>query len=331
LHSALSTQHCSTQYSALGTSSSPLSLPRCNVAKITAKAQKNPTALLAILLVAHMMVVSLNRAPRRLDGVRYVQIWVMTALMPVQWAAAQVSTAISNGWNHYVALGDARAENDRLRSERAQLEASLLETREQIRLAEQWQTRAGYPVVQARVIARDASQWFNSVIIDRGTIAGVQKDQPVMTPEGLVGRVIYAGPAAARVLLLTDERHGAGAIIGQLADTRVLGVIKGRNESRCEIRFFSSPDKIASGELVLTSGQDGLYPRGLVIGKVLRPEGEASSQAAIEVEPAAPLDKLDLVAVMLIPPGEVRAMAEDLIEAERRDRVRQNAPVRRRR
>ncbi|MBX3279856.1 MAG: rod shape-determining protein MreC, partial [Acidobacteria bacterium] len=312
-------------------------LPRCNVAKITAKAQKNPTALLAILLVAHMMVVSLNRAPRRLDGVRYVQIWVMTALMPVQWAAAQVSTAISNGWNHYVALGDARAENDRLRSERAQLEAGLLEAREQIRLAEQlqalkeWQARAGYPAVQARVIARDASQWFNSVIIDRGTIAGVQKDQPVITPEGLVGRVIYAGPAAARVLLLTDERHGAGAIIGQLADTRVLGVIKGRNESRCEIRFFSSPDKIASGELVLTSGQDGLYPRGLVIGRILRPEGEASSQAAMEVEPAAPLDKLDLVAVMLIPPGEVRARAEDLIEAERRDRVRQDAPVRRRR
>ncbi|MCW5971228.1 MAG: rod shape-determining protein MreC [Blastocatellales bacterium] len=307
------------------------------MAKITAKAQKNPTALLAILLVAHMMVVSLNRAPRRLDGVRYVQIWVMTALMPVQWAAAQVSTAISNGWNHYVALGDARAENDRLRSERAQLEAGLLEAREQIRLAEQlqalkeWQARAGYPAVQARVIARDASQWFNSVIIDRGTIAGVQKDQPVITPEGLVGRVIYAGPAAARVLLLTDERHGAGAIIGQLADTRVLGVIKGRNESRCEIRFFSSPDKIASGELVLTSGQDGLYPRGLVIGRILRPEGEASSQAAMEVEPAAPLDKLDLVAVMLIPPGEVRARAEDLIEAERRDRVRQDAPVRRRR
>lgn len=292
---------------------------------------------MAILLVAHMMVVSLNRAPRRIDGARYVQIWVMTALMPVQWAAAQVSTAISNGWNHYVALADARVENDQLRSERAQLEASLLEAREQIRLAEQlqalkeWQAGAGYPVVQARVIARDASQWFNSVIIDRGTIAGVQKDQPVMTPEGLVGRIIYAGPTAARVLLLTDERHGAGAIIGQLADTRVLGVIKGKNESRCEIRFFSSPDKIASGELVLTSGQDGLYPRGLVIGRVLRPEGEASSQTAIEVEPAAALDKLDLVAVMLIPPGEVRATAEALIEAERRDRVRQAAPVRRRR
>ena len=307
------------------------------MANLTVKAQKNPVALLAILLIAHMIAVSLNRAPNRVGGMRYIQIWVSSALWPAQWATARISSAISYGWSHYLVVRDARAENDQLRAERSELQAKLLAAQEQFKLADsfrafkEWQATQSYPTTIARVIARDADQWFNSVVINQGTIAGVQKNQPVVTPDGLVGRVILVGPTIARVLLLSDERHGTGAIIGQLAESRLLGVVKGKNESRCEMRFVSTPEKIASGEIVMTSGQDGIYPRGLVIGRVRRPEGEsATTQTAIEVEPAAPLDKLDLVAVLMVPPDRVRAQVAELTEAEKKEKEKE-APGRKRR
>lgn len=272
-----------------------------------------------------MMFVSLNRVPQHLEGRRYAQIWVMTALTPFQWATAQIASALSRGFSHYITLRDARVENEQLRAERAELQAKLIAAQDEVRLAEQlqalkdWQSTHNYPMTVARVIARDASQWFNTAVIDRGTLAGLSKDQPVVTPDGLVGRVVYAGPVSARVLLLTDERHGAGAIIGQLADSRVLGVIKGKNEARCEMRFVATPEKITPGEIVLTSGQDGIYPRGLVIGRIRRAEGEpAGSTLTIELEPAAALDKLDLVGVLSLPADRAREQVRDLIEAEQK-------------
>jgi rod shape-determining protein MreC len=310
------------------------------VFNLTAKAQKNPVALLAFLLIAHMIVVSLNRAPQYIDGRRFVRVWLMTALTPIQWATAQMSSTARKGVDRYLTLRDTRAETEQLRGERADLQAKLLAAQEEVRLArqiqalQQWQTTQSYPMTMSRVIARDASQWFSTVVIDRGTTAGVLKDQPVITPEGLVGRVIYAGPVSARVLLLTDERHGAGAIIGQLADSRVLGVIKGKNETRCEMKFVAAPEKIATGELVLTSGQDGIYPRGLVIGRVRRAEGEmTTSSATIEIEPAIALDKLDLVGVLNLPVDEVRKQVNELLEAEKKkEKEKQDlAPKQRRR
>lgn len=312
------------------------------VTNLSEKVQKNPAALLAILLVAHMIVLSLNRTPDRpgLDpGRRYLQVWLMTALMPFQWATAKVASGIGSTWNRYVSLKDARIENEQLRTERYALEAKLLELEEKQRLAEQlhefgeWQANAKESVTLARVISRDANQWFGSVVIDKGTIAGVQRNQPVITRDGLVGRTISVGPLASRVLLLTDERHGAGAIVGQLADSRLLGVVKGKSDARCEIKFVESPEEIQTGELVLTSGQDGVYPRGLVIGRIRSAAGGTAGSSILEVEPAASLGKLDLVAVLGIKPDQFRGRVDDLVDAERKeDREKQDrAPMRNRR
>jgi rod shape-determining protein MreC len=310
------------------------------VFNLTAKAQKNPVVLLAFLLISHMIVVSLNRAPRSAEGQRFAQVWLMTALTPIQWATAQITAAVRGGVAHYISLRDAKIETELLRAERADLQAKLITAQEEARLArqvqalQQWQSTQSYPMTLSRVIARDASQWFGTVVIDRGTTAGVYKDQPVVTADGLVGRVIYAGPVSARVLLLTDERHGAGAIIGQLADSRVLGVIKGKNESRCEMKFVATPEKITSGEMVLTSGQDGIYPRGLVIGKVRRTDGDiATSTSLIELEPAVALDKLDVVGVLNLPVDQVREPVNQLVEAEKKkEKEKQDqAPKQRRR
>lgn len=225
---------------------------------------------------------------------------------------------MSGFWHNYFALHGARVENETLRAEKARLEGELIKAQEQVKFAEQAGQLAKYkpvPNVQSvtgRVIARDATQWFKTVFIDCGSFSGVRKDQPVVTVEGLVGRVINVAPNAAQVLLLTDERHGAGAIVGQLVDSRLLGFVKGRGEYQCEMHVVSpESEKVPANQLVITSGLDGLYPRGLVIGRVAQ---ETPSSEPIPVIPAAPLAKLDVVSVLLIQPDQLREEAAKLME-----------------
>lgn len=284
--------------------------------------RKNPTALLAALLIGHMAVVSLNRTQtNRL----YAQVWLMAVLQPFQTVTMGSLSAIGGVWHHYFYLRDSGFENERLREENNQIRTALLKAQEEAKQAEQlralanWQPPEPSQKVVARVIARDASQWFNSVVIDRGSFSGVAKDQPVITPEGgLAGRVIAVAPNAARVLLITDERHGAGAVIGQVADSRILGVVKGKNSNVCEMRFVDVVEKIEPGSLITTSGQDGIYPKGLVIGRVKGlGSGTAAAPSSVEVEPLAPLSKLETVSVLLVGKDPVRAAVNELTNAEK--------------
>jgi rod shape-determining protein MreC len=289
--------------------------------------KKNPTVLLAILLVAHMGAVSLNRVPGKSDQ-RFARVWLMAVLAPFQSVTTIVVSTVSNTWHHYFRLRDATLENERLRTEHAQMRAELIRIKEDLKQVEQLRAFThrpplpGYQQVAAQVIARDAIQWFNSVVIDRGTLHGIEKDQPVVTSEGLVGRVIDVSPLASRVLLITDERHSAGAIIGQLEQARVLGVVKGRSNYLCEMKFVAGTEKVEIGDTVITSGQDRLYPKGLIIGRVTRVEtGSPTTPFVIEVEPAAPLTKLDLVSVLLTP-KDSRAPVTELLNQEKEKPVR---------
>ncbi len=299
------------------------------------KIKQDATKTLAALLVLHLIAISFNRtsSPPEL----YVgQVVVNTILYPFQFFLANGLGSFRKIGNRYLALRDARAENEQLKAQLAQLNQKLLETEDKASVAGQlnnfakWRSGLNYPAIDARVIGRDPIQWFNSVVIDQGTLAGVQKDMPVVTPEGLVGRVIFAGPLSARVLLLTDERHGAGAIIGQLLNSRLIGVIKGKNSTLCEMRFVAAADKVAAGEIVITSGQDGLYPRGLPLGRVRLTPGGPGVPQTLEIEPAAPLNKLDIVAVLQVPKDQIRAKVDDLVQQETAKQQQEKPPGRRR-
>lgn len=243
--------------------------------------------------------------------------------MPFQWLATRTVGAVTGVWNGYFRLRDSSVENERLKVERAQLETKLIELREKARLFDQlnalkdWQLANSYPGITARVIGRDANQWFNTIVIDQGILAGVNKDQPVVTAEGLVGRIILATPLASQVLLLTDERHGAGAaVIGQTADSRWLGIVEGKSESLCEMRFIEPPEKLENGEQVITSGQDGLYPAGLLIGRISS-KGTLNAPQLVDIQPAAHLGKLETVTVLQVPPEKIRGPVDEVVKEEK--------------
>lgn len=255
----------------------------------------------------------------------------MTIFQPFQSILTLTSSGIGGVKDKYLVLRDAQAENDQLRSQVAQLETERLRLQEQIRIAEQSGkiTSLSLPMasntVPARVVARDATIWYRTVIIDKGMASGIEKDQPVVTEQGLVGRVETVTPNAARVLLLTDEKHASGAAIGQSSETRVMGIVQGtsnsygKNNLRCELKLVGATgEKPAPGETIFTSGQDGLYPRGLIIGKVATPlNAPENSPDIVPIVPAAPLDKLETVGVLLVSKAQIQAQKEELDKIER--------------
>lgn len=283
---------------------------------LTDKAKKNPTWLLGLLLIVHLFVISLNRVPGQPS---YLQLVAMSGMMPFQWLASNSVGAVKNLWYGYVDLRAARVESEALKAKLDQLEKEAAELRGNVtlseRLSEFGKAAITYEGVIARVIGHDANQWFGTIYIDRGSLAGIEKDQPVVTADGLVGRVINTSPLASQVLLITDERHGAGAVIAQTETTRWLGILEGKSKLLCDLRFIVPPEKLENGEQVVTSGQDGLYPAGLLIGRV-KSNGSVAAPVLVEVEPAAKLGKLEMVSVLKVPPDRIRGPVDELKKEE---------------
>ena len=286
------------------------------------RAKKDPRLLLVALVILHLSLISLNRVPGQ-PNIRYLQVVMMAGFTPLQWLASHGVSSVKSMWGGYFDLRGAKRENEWLKARNSQLDSQIIELREKAKLFEQIEdlnrapALSSYRRVNAMVIGRDPDNWFKTVIIDRGSLAGVEKDQPVVTTEGLVGRVVNVSPISSRVLLITDERHGAGAVVAQTAENRLVGVLKGKNQSLCELKPLSEGGKLVNGEQVITSGQDQLYPRGLLIGRVKNLNDPEAIPSAIDVEPAATLQKLETVAVLLIPRDEIRRQYEELDKAEK--------------
>ena len=144
---------------------------------------------------------------------------------------------------------------------------------------------------------------------------------PVVTGGGIVGRVITVSPFASQVMLLTDEKAGAGAVVGQLGQSGALGSVRGRADlgvGVIEMRYVSGLEKVELGDHVMTTGQDGIYPPGLNVGKVVDVKHGSATQAhQILIQPGAQLDHLEDVAVLLYRPPQRPTPEQSLQNAER--------------
>jgi len=231
---------------------------------------------------------------------------------PVQRGASGVGNWVGGFFGNFGELRRASVENQQLREQVKQMQAELRDTRE--RAAETGRlekllnlsTRSDYKTVVAHVIARDPSMWFNNVTIDKGRWSGVEVNMPVVTVGGVVGRVVSTGPYSAQVMLLTDEKSGAGAVVGQLGQSNALGSIKGLGENGLlEMRYVPGLEKVQVGDTVTTTGQDLIYPPGYNVGEVVEVKGGSATQTQIiHIRPGAGLDKLKEVAVLLYRPPE---------------------------
>lgn len=238
---------------------------------------------------------------------RKIRSIAQTVMYPVQRGVSGAVNWLGGFFGNIGELRRASAENEQLRKQVEQMQAELRETRERAaqgeRLSQLFKlsTTSESKMVVAQVIARDPSMWFDSVTIDKGRLAGVEVNMPVVTPGGIVGRVISTSPLSAQVILVTDEKSGAGAVVGQLGQSNALGSIKGMGESGLlEMRYVSGLEKVQVGDPVMTTGQDAIYPPGYKVGEVVEVKpGSATQSQTIHVRPSAGLDSLKEVAVLL--------------------------------
>ena len=185
-----------------------------------------------------------------------------------------VLSAITGTIASYMDLRGARAENMELREKNDQMTAEMNGARAGrraglLRTQIALPSHPPYRQMAANVIARDSSNWFRRITIDRGTLDGVRLNMPVTTAGGMVGRVISVGPNFAMVQVITDKHAGLGAM---LQNSRATGEVRGLDNARCELKNISTGETVQVGESVVTTGLDRIYPKGLLIGTVERIE-----------------------------------------------------------
>lgn len=262
-------------------------------------------AVLLVLLVVTLAL--LTSQTRRADGrdAGALGTAVLTLLLPVQSQMARAADAAGGLWAQLSEIGRLREENASLRSRLGAMEQEVAALREDAARARQLERllalreQGRHRGLAARVTARDPGRWFSTVIIDRGSRDGVRRNAAVVTPEGVVGRVIEVTPLAARVLLIADSRSAVGVVV---QPTRDAAVVEGRGSGQLHLRYLSRGARVRPGQMVVTSGLGGVFPRGLVVGRIIRigrEEGELLQEA--EVEPAAALDRLEDVLILLPP------------------------------
>lgn len=243
---------------------------------------------------------------------RKIRSIVQAVTFPIQSGASTVGGWFSGTFSSIGELRRASSENQQLRERLSQMETELRESRQRVAEADRLEKLVGlnekisYKTLVAQVIARDPSMWFDSVTIDKGRWAGVEVSLPVITSGGIVGRVVSTSAWSSQVMLITNEKSGAGAVVGQLGQSNALGSIKGMGENGLlEMRYVSGLEKVQTGDTVTTTGQDAIYPPGYNIGEVVEVKpGSATQAQVIHIRPGAGLDKLKEVAVLLYHPPQ---------------------------
>jgi len=235
------------------------------------------------------------------EPTRLIRVWAVGTVTPLEKTLVWTQTTSRNIWHNYFYLRGVRAEN---RSLKAQIERMSLEQvrtsqdadqarRLQALLAfkEQFisQTRA------AQVIGSSGSELSRSVYIDKGEHDGIKPDMAVITADGIVGKVLRVYGSTSLVLLIDDQTSGVGAILDK---TRLQGILRGTPSGEVMLEKVMSDETVPAGELVLTSGGDGIFPKGLLVGRVTKVSPGSELFLNIRVRPAADLSRLEEVLVV---------------------------------
>jgi len=257
------------------------------------------------LMLAQLILVSAQVQTK--SGAKVLQSAAFEAFSRVQFATAAVVNSVRGVWSNYIGLRHVRVENEDLRRRVADLEVQLqgehaLAARSQ-RLQElmDLKTQATVPTLAAEVIAGNPDPAMRTVTINRGSAEGVVADMAVIAPGGIVGRVIGpVGRHAARVQLIIDRNAAAGAL-GER--TRAGGMIVGAEANPpLRMELVSNFADVKAGDRIVTSGVDGIYPKGYLIGQVERSDRGGGLYRNISVHPAVDFTSLEEVLVVLEPP-----------------------------
>lgn len=265
------------------------------------------TPWLAVALLLGNFVLMAFDARDSTSGQRIVRVWSQTVAHFVQAPVSTVTTSVTGFFQSFVTLRSAQDENDQLKEQVQKLQVELQQKQElakeneRLRALLELKSESKYDLLSAQIIGRDPSLWFDSSIINRGSLDGVELNMPVVADGGIVGRVTAVSPLTAQVDLITRNKSGLGGVVGEVGSSNALGVVSGTSKKDLlEMRYVPGSVEVKVGDTVYTSGQDGIFPAGLKIGEIVEVvSGSTTTPHQILIRPGARLDSMQEVAVLL--------------------------------
>jgi rod shape-determining protein MreC len=257
-------------------------------------------ALLASVVLAQLLLLAFQI--KRDRDVRLIRYWAVGIMSPVERSGTWGFSSVRGLWTGYIDLHNARKENEQLRAQLGELQLRNrgLESQanEAQRLGKMLNFHEAHPeasILAAQVIGASADSTSHTLFINRGTRDHIRNNMAVVTPDGVVGKIVEIFPSTAQVLLINDRESGVGAL---LAASRTHGVVKGSGDPDPRLDYIVNDEKVAPGDVLLTSGDDRIFPKGLLIGTITDSRPALPFQI-IHVRPAARLDRLEDVLVLL--------------------------------
>lgn len=259
-------------------------------------------AILAIVLFVQLMALAYQvKKPAQPGSPRLIRVWAVSIITPFEKAVVHSADWVAGLWHNYIDLHDVRRENAELKDEIQTLRLQEVRITEDANQARRLQALLGFKeqyingTVAAQVISSTGSEFTRGVYIDKGSRDGLKPDMPVITAAGVVGKIYAVYPTSSLVLEISDPTSGAGVI---LEKSRLQGILKGDSGGGTVVNNVMADEKITTGDRVLTSGGDRVYPKGLPVGTVEKVLPGEDTFLKIRVKPAADLDRLEEVLVI---------------------------------
>jgi len=269
--------------------------------ELTSNATRERAVLVLIpLLVLHLALLSIQIESS--SGTLLIKTWTLAVQAPILSFSSSITGGIEHVWQNYLWTVGARAENEHLQKTVFRLmlmnhsyEQSQKEN-ERLRRLLSMNDKVEFRTVGARVVGRTPAFLSNMVYIDRGSDDGVRTDAAVLSGDGIVGRVVLVTKHESQVQLITNPDASTGAILER---TRTPGVLRGTGDQLLDMGYVGNAAPVEVGDIVVSSGMDKIYPKGLPIGKVVDSRKGKGVNRSIKVEPWIDLIRLEEVSVML--------------------------------
>jgi rod shape-determining protein MreC len=274
--------------------------------------------IVLLLVLSALILMSYKMKQKR--GMDFVDAFLLEVCSPFQKGVTVLLQGVDGVFQKYLFLVHLQKENTVLKQRIAELQnenhqmQEMALANERMRHQLQFRERMATPMIAAEIIGQDPSSWFKSVTIDRGESHGVQKGMAVISPDGVIGQILKTGPHYSTVLLITDYSSAIDAIVQR---TRARAIVEGKGENRCQLKYLLRSEDVSPGDVVVTAGSGGNFPKGLLIGEIQKVEkkGLGVFQHA-ELIPSVDLTKLE--EVFIIPESSLLATKEEKEQKERK-------------
>ncbi|MGA1825789.1 MAG: rod shape-determining protein MreC [bacterium] len=228
---------------------------------------------------------------------------IIEAVSPIHRAMVWFYNGIGSIWSNYIYLVKTQKNNKLLKDkieELKALETKYIETKlanDRLTKLLEFKQHLSYPIIAAQIIGKDSTSWSRTILLNKGSRVGIKINQPVVMHQGLVGKVTRVTPSTSLVQLITDKNSHVAAII---QNSRVEGILVGKSQNTCILKYIERGADIQVGNRVLTSGMGGIFPKGLMLGVIDRIDKKPYElfQYA-EISANVPFSRLEEVLVLL--------------------------------